>query len=189
MFVHPREPSSSRHARLALPPTTVEYVFDTTRAVASLMFSGSLERFPNIAFVLSHAGGAVPFLAWRLAIGLEAKQPPFHDTLVHALERVTHHYGRDVLDEGTRGLELLRNRFHYDTALSATPFALSALQALVGPDRIVFGSDAPFAPEFIVAESVKGLWTHGRFDAAGRHAVARGNAIRLFPKLAARMES
>jgi predicted TIM-barrel fold metal-dependent hydrolase len=82
-----------------------------------------------------------------------------------------------------------RSRFHYDTALSATPFALSALQALVGPDRIVFGSDAPFAPEFIVAESVKGLWTHGRFDAAGRHAVARGNAIRLFPSLAARLET
>src|SRR5262249_61516759 len=132
-------------------------------------------------------GGPVPGQAWRLGPGLEAKEMPLRDKVVHAAEQVTHTYGRDVLDEGQRGLELLRARFFYDVALSATPFALAALQALVGPDRILFGSDVPFAPEFIVAETVRGLANHGRFGEAGRSAVARGNALRLFPGVSARM--
>src|SRR5262249_38312543 len=158
-------------------------------AAANLMFTGCLERFPKVSFVLSHAGGAVPFLAWRLAIGLHALQTPLSEKVVHVVEKVTRRYDRDVLDEGTRGLDLLRSRFYYDTALSATPFALAALQALVTPDRIVFGSDWPFAPEFIVAETVRGLATHGRFDEAGRRRVSRDNAMRLFPRLASLMKS
>src|SRR5262249_16897668 len=132
-------------------------------------------------------GGPVPGQAWRLGPGLEAKEMPLRDKVVHAAEQVTHSYGRDVLDEGKRGLELLRTRFFYDVALSATPFALAALQALVGPDRILFGSDVPFAPEAIVAETVRGLATHGRLDQARRRAGARDNALKLFPGVGARM--
>jgi predicted TIM-barrel fold metal-dependent hydrolase len=187
VFVHPHEPPVGPKARLRLLPALVEYLFDTTRAAANLMLSGRLERYVNVSFILSHGGGAVPSQAWRLAIGLEAKEMPLRDKVVHAGERVTHRYDRDVLDEGKRGLELLRTRFSYDVALSATPFALAALQALVGPDRILFGSDVPFAPEFIVAETIRGLATHGRFDEAGHRAVARDNALRLFPGLAARV--
>jgi len=187
VFVHPHEPPASPQARLRLPPALVDYLLDTTRAVANLMVSGCLERYPNVSFILSHGGGAVPAHAWRLALSLEAKEMPLRDNVAHAAEQVTHTYNRDVLDEGQRGLELLRTRFFYDVALSATPFAFAALQALVGPERILFGSDVPFAPEFIVAETVRGLATHGRFDEAGRRAVARDNALKLFPGLAARM--
>jgi len=187
VFVHPHEPPASPQVRFSIPPAFVDYLLDTTRAAANLMVSGCLERYPNVSYILSHGGGAVPAHAWRLALGLEAKEMPLRDKAVHAAEQVTHTYGRDVLDEGKRGLDLLRTRFFYDVALSATPFALAALQALVGPDRILFGSDVPFAPEFVVAETVRGLATHSRFDEAGRRAVARDNALKLFPGLAARM--
>ena len=46
----------------------IEYVFDTTRAAVNLLFSGALERFPNIRFILSHAGGTLPYIAWRLSV-------------------------------------------------------------------------------------------------------------------------
>jgi 6-methylsalicylate decarboxylase len=187
VFIHPHEPPASPQARLSLPPALVEYIFDTARAAANLLLSGCLERYPNVSFILSHAGGAVPSQAWRLTVGLEVKEMSLGDKGVHAAERVTHKYDRDVLDEGKRRLGLLRTRFFYDLALSATPFALAGLQALAGPDRILFGSDIPFAPEFIVAETVRRLATHGRFDEAGRRAVARDNALKLFPGLAARM--
>ena len=46
----------------------IEYPFDTTRAAVNLLFSGALERFPKIRFILSHAGGTLPYLAWRLSV-------------------------------------------------------------------------------------------------------------------------
>jgi len=171
-----------------IPSAVIEFVFDTARAVASLMFTGCLERFTDVSFILSHGGGAVPALAWRLAIGLEAEQMTPQERAKHTGEFMIHPDHWDVLDEGKRGLELLRTRFYYDTALSATPFALAALQALVGPDRILFGSDIPYAPEFIVAETVKGLTTYAKFEDAGHQAVARDNALRLFSRLAGRID-
>src|SRR5262245_10533483 len=72
VFVHPRVPPGSEHSRLTLPAAMVEYVFETTRAVANLLVSGALEKFPNISWILSHAGGTVPYVAWRIAIGHEA---------------------------------------------------------------------------------------------------------------------
>jgi len=49
-----------------LPPMTLEFVFDTTRMAANLIYSGTMERYPDIRFILSHAGGTVPFLAMRI---------------------------------------------------------------------------------------------------------------------------
>ena len=46
----------------------IEYPFDTTRAAVNLLFSGALERFAKIRFILSHAGGTLPYLAWRLSV-------------------------------------------------------------------------------------------------------------------------
>jgi hypothetical protein len=92
------------------------------------------------------------------------------------LEKITSRAAREITEEGARGLNLLRTRFYYDTALFATPFALASLQALVGPDGILFGSDIPFAPEFLVAESVQGVSTCAKLDDTGRRQVERENA-------------
>src|SRR6185503_9688100 len=45
----------------------LEYPFDTVRAAVNLIFSGALDRFPRIRFILAHGGGALPFLSWRIA--------------------------------------------------------------------------------------------------------------------------
>ena len=57
------EPASVEPGRSTLPwpGFMIEYPFDTTRAAVNLLFSGALERFPNIRFILSHAGGTLPF--------------------------------------------------------------------------------------------------------------------------------
>lgn len=188
VFVHPHEPPVSEKVKLHLPASYVEFLSDTTRAVANLLISGTLELYPHVSFILSHGGAAVPAQAWRLAMGLEAKHLSLHHKAEHAIEKVSHRPDRDILDEGKRGLELLRTRFFYDTALATTPFAMAALRELVGPDRIVFGSDIPYAPEFIVAESVAGLSKYGKFDEASLRGVTRGNALRMFPTLAKRLK-
>jgi 6-methylsalicylate decarboxylase len=65
VFVHPALHPSSRGLSLPWPGFMMEYLFDTTRAVVNLIFGGAIERFPRIRFVLAHAGGLVPYFAWR----------------------------------------------------------------------------------------------------------------------------
>ena len=68
VFVHPALHPSSRKLDLPWPGFMMEYVFDTTRAAVNLVFSGAIERFSRIRFVLAHAGELMPFFAWRLSI-------------------------------------------------------------------------------------------------------------------------
>jgi len=46
----------------------IEFPFDTSRAAFNLVWTGAAERYPNIRYILSHAGGTVPFLAWRFSL-------------------------------------------------------------------------------------------------------------------------
>ena len=57
---------SSKGLALPWPAFMMEYLFDTTRAAVNLVFSGALDRFPRIRFILPHAGGVMPYFAWRL---------------------------------------------------------------------------------------------------------------------------
>ena len=68
VFVHPAYHPSSRSLDLPWPGFMMEYLFDTTRAAANLLLSGAIERFPRIRFILAHAGGVLPYFAWRLSV-------------------------------------------------------------------------------------------------------------------------
>jgi D-alanyl-D-alanine carboxypeptidase len=57
-------PEPTARAYLQFPGD--EELYDTTLAAAKLVFSGVAERFPRISWVLSHLGGAIPYLAERL---------------------------------------------------------------------------------------------------------------------------
>ena len=119
---------------------SLEFPFDTTRAVTSLLFGGTFARCPDIKFIFSHAGGTVPFLAERIA-RLEVR-PEFKQAVPNG-----------VLAE-------LR-RLYYDTALSANPLTFAALLKLVAPTNVLFGSDYPFAPEATMTATVRGLGALG----------------------------
>lgn len=135
----------------------LEFPFDTTRTIVSLLFSRVFERCPNIRFIFSHGGGALPFLSGRIA-GLGARNP--------ALE------GLDVM----RALRTL----YYDTALSASRPVFAALRELVPIGQIVFGSDYPFAPDAQVGASLRGLSEVG-LDNEEMRLVKSGNAMTLLP--------
>jgi 6-methylsalicylate decarboxylase len=66
--VHPALHPSTKSIALPWPGFMMEFVFDTTRAAVNLVFSGALERYPNIRFILSHGGGTMPYIAWRLSV-------------------------------------------------------------------------------------------------------------------------
>ncbi len=162
VFIHPNYHPSSRALGLKLPGFLVEFLFDTTRAAVNLIFSGAIERFPRIRFILAHAGGTLPFIAWRLAAA-----PSIDPQFALTPERIR---------AGIR-------HFWYDTALSAGQANFGALDAVADPSRILFGSDWPFAPEAITRETVASIERPGTLGPAQQRAVDRENALALFPRL------
>ena len=69
VFIHPNEPFKNKEGFKDTAAAAYEFVFDTTRTVANMLSKGIPKKFPNIKFILAHAGGTVPFIAWRLAFG------------------------------------------------------------------------------------------------------------------------
>ena len=74
-FVHPGRPPYSLN--LQIETSLIEYTFETTRVACNLIYNGVMERYPNIKWILAHAGGTLPYLPMRLAaVQGEDKQHP-----------------------------------------------------------------------------------------------------------------
>jgi len=162
VYFHPTNAECSS-CQPEIPAATLDFPFDTTRAVVSLLYSGTFARCRNIRFIFSHAGGTIPFLAER--IGRLTVRPEFKAA---------------VPDGPIAELQ----RLFYDTALSANRLAFRSLLELVAADRVLFGSDYPFAPEATMTATVAGLADLDLAPEALR-AIERDNALALFPGLAA----
>ncbi len=162
VFMHPHTPEEGGVPDTGLPPSLIEFVFETTRAVATLLFNGILERYPRVRIILPHAGGTVPFIALRLSLG---------------------QFWPGLQEQVPKGDGACLRSLYYDTALSAAPFALRSLQELVDDSHILFGSDYPFAPELAAAATIAGLNEYPGFDERSREAVFNRNARELFPRL------
>jgi predicted TIM-barrel fold metal-dependent hydrolase len=164
VFVHPALHPTSRKLDLPWPGFMMEYLFDTTRAAVNLTFSGTTERFRRIAFVLAHAGGLMPYFAWRLSVApmIDARLPQASPEEI--IDRLGH--------------------FWFDTALSPMPQTLACLASVARPERIVFGTDWPFANAKVVAQAMKTYGAATSVAGLQTAAIDRGNALALFPQLA-----
>ncbi len=123
VFVHPLQPCGQQEPPLAVRPSILEFVFESTRAAASLVANRTLSRFPGIRFILTHGGGTLPYLAERLG-----------------------HLRRDRAVAHRNSLEVEHDlaTFFYDVASCTRPHALSCLSAVAAPDHLLFGTDLPF---------------------------------------------
>jgi predicted TIM-barrel fold metal-dependent hydrolase len=160
VFVHPTSPAN----RVDLPgisTSMLEFPFDTTRTIASLIFSGVTRRFPAIRWIFSHAGGALPYLAGRFEM-LSRNSPPLRE---------------QISDGFYRALQPL----YFDSALSADAIHFAALRALLPDSQILFGTDYPFGPKDQMADSVRGLDAL-ELPAAAISAIYSANARCLFPR-------
>jgi 6-methylsalicylate decarboxylase len=164
VFVHPAYHPSSKAIDLPWPGFMMEFLFDTTRAAVNLLFSGALERFPRIRFILAHAGGLLPYFAWRLSVS------PMVDPRLPQ-------WPREKVLEGLR-------RYWYDTALSPGAQTMGTLAAVAAPERIVFGSDWPYANARVVSAAIAEHEAPGLHSTIERTAIDRSNALALFPRYA-----
>jgi len=160
VHVHPAVPPDTA-AMPGISPSTLEYPFDTTRTIVSLLYYGTMQRFPGASVIFSHAGGAIPYLAGRIAA--------FSDMNPHFRQK------------GFAGAIPALQSFYYDITESANPCTFRALLELVPMDHLVFGSDIPFAGPRI-ARTMAELAGLG-LEASQLQAINRDNALALFPAL------
>jgi len=157
VFVHPSVLYGVEPLK-GMPPFVADFLLDTTRAAVRLASSGTLDRCPNLKVILSHAGGFVPYAAYRLAVTSRPGQ------------------------EFSEGLGQLK-KFYFDLALSSTPAALPSLMAFADPSHVLFGTDSPYANDAVV-EMFRGAYEQYSLSAQQRTMIDRGNAEALFPRFA-----
>ena len=164
VFIHPTGPFCPRCAGgLDYPQPMIEFMFETTRAVTHLVFSGTLDRYPRIQFIVPHAGAAIPVLSDRIA------------GMIPALGLA----GAPTSDH----VSALLRRLYYDLAGYAVPKMLPSLLAVADPGRILYGSDWPFTPEPVVAKLATLIDSAPTLDGATRSLILRANAEALLPRL------
>jgi aminocarboxymuconate-semialdehyde decarboxylase len=122
VYIHPTDPAGVEAMLDYWLMPLVGFLFDTTLAAAALVFSGVVERYPRIRWVLTHMGGAIPYLAERLDRGWRA----FADCRQH-INRPPSEYLRT---------------FYYDT-VNFSPAALRLALDFAGPEHLLAGSDYP----------------------------------------------
>jgi predicted TIM-barrel fold metal-dependent hydrolase len=147
-----------------ITPAVLEYPFDSTRAIASLLYTGTFTRCREMKFIFSHGGGALPFLAGRIA----------------ALSRRPTKLAEQLAERLPDGPEFELRRLYYDTPSVTNRPAMNSLLTLVPVSQVLFGTDFPY----MRAERNADYFDRMGFDPDEHAAISRRNAIRLMPRLA-----
>ena len=156
LYIHPEHPVGVEAMLDYWLMPLVGFLFDTTLAAASLVFSGVAERFPRIKWALCHLGGAIPYLAERLDRGFEA-------------------FPACRANIGRPPSSYLKE-FYYDT-VNFNQGALKLATEFAGAEHILAGSDYPHKIGSIpsMLDAIAAL----PVTDAQRHAIYSGNAARL----------
>lgn len=122
IFLHPMLPAASEPFQEYVLGPIIGFPADTTLAVARMCFDGMFRDFPDIRWIIGHAGGAVPFLMERMDSGWR----DFAETKVK-------------IDQPP---STYLKKLYYDT-VTFNPYNLHLLRDLVGTDHMLMGSDYP----------------------------------------------
>ncbi|OJK02607.1 hypothetical protein ASPACDRAFT_112753 [Aspergillus aculeatus ATCC 16872] len=168
VFVHPTHPADTTPVNAHLPQPVIDYPHETTRTAMDMILKGTRRKYPDCRVILSHAGGTLPYLITRLATPLR-KAPDL------AAEYVI----------GTTYEQVMADfrSFHFDLALSATPQVVEVLRRMVPSDRILYGSDFPYAPLPAYPAFLEEL-EECEMSEELREGIYFGNARKLIPRLA-----
>jgi 6-methylsalicylate decarboxylase len=165
VFLHPTSPACFEATSLGYPRPMLEFLLDTTRAVADLVLRGRLERHPRIELIVPHAGAALPVLADRIA----------------GLAGMFSLGGRDAGEIDVIGT---LQRLHYEVG-AGFPFPrhITALLELVDAGRLLYGTDFPFGGVPGIEANADTLAHSTLLTPDELRNVLRGNAQSLFPRV------
>jgi predicted TIM-barrel fold metal-dependent hydrolase len=106
--------------------------YETAAAMTRLVFSGTLERYPNLKFITHHCGGMVPYLEQRMIGAYDHAEMLRGAKYKQGLSKAPIDYFK---------------MFYYDTALYGSTAALMCGYAFCGADHMLFATDMPYDSE------------------------------------------
>lgn len=139
VFVHPTSPPDTDVVSLGRPRPMIEFMFETTRTMTDLIFAGVVARYPHIRFLIPHCGAALPLLAARIE-QFRSLWP-----------------ARDGGSPGPLTTDTQLRQFWFDLAGNPMPTQATVLREVVGTERILYGSDSCWTPEFAVGKKITAL--------------------------------
>lgn len=140
VFLHPGECADGRLRSFYLS-NLLGNPYESTVAIAALVFGGVLQRHPSIRLCFAHGGGLAPMVAGRWQRG--------------------HGTARPGIDPAAPAPDALLRRIHVDCICHSEPAAALA-ETTFGPDKVVFGSDWPFPMGLVEPHEQLGSFEKGR---------------------------
>jgi predicted TIM-barrel fold metal-dependent hydrolase len=159
VFVHPTAPACCASTVPGVVSAVMEFPFDTTRAIASLLFNGVFTRYPRVRFIFTHGGGTLPMLAHRM---LTAGRPG----------------GDHNVSADTAARDAFARLFFDIVSVTNAP-AMAALRTFAPPSQLLFGTDSPYVGIGTTVTELEAL----KLDDALVSAIEHENALRLLPNL------
>ena len=147
-----------------------EFMFDTARAIINLFYSGTFFKYPNITYIFSHCGGALPPIVQRFASVPALLPSDVYDPAVTP----------ETVKEFLSG-----DQIYFDLAGWSFPDQVKELTGLgVSAKQLLYGSDWCFTPLKVVMDLSKQIeeGLRGLFGVRERELVWEGNARRLLAK-------
>jgi predicted TIM-barrel fold metal-dependent hydrolase len=138
--------------------------YDTSVAMARLVFSGLFDRHPALKIITHHLGGMIPYFDKRIESGLAVLGSRTRDE----------DYSGVLTSLKLPHLDYFK-MFHADTALFGASHGLACGLEFFGPGNVVFATDAPFGPIADTRDAID----NGTIDAESRAAIFHGNAEKL----------
>jgi 6-methylsalicylate decarboxylase len=167
VVIHPNKPSSvPADVVEGLPIPAMEFFNDTTRTVVNMILKGTMKRYPNIKFIIPHAGAFLPILSDRIALSLQALPETF---------------GKQVKPKEIDVYSSLKG-LYYDLAGVCLPRQLPCLMQTVDTDHCLYGSDYPYTPVSGCMTLADMLDKTEVLTEEQRNSINLENALRLFER-------
>jgi len=159
VYIHPTFAPCCSNVQPDIRTNLLEFPFDSTRNIVSLLYSGTLSRCSDIRFIVSHGGGALPMMAGRIDL-------------------LSEEY-KGVKEKIPRGIPYELGRLYSDTAGTTSAASINAVLAVMPRTNLLYGTDFPYLP---IAGANSGLAAI-KLPAELLQAIERDNALMLFPRL------
>jgi predicted TIM-barrel fold metal-dependent hydrolase len=160
VFVHPVAPEACLGLVPGIAVALMEYPFDTTRAITSLLFSGVFTRYPDVKFIFAHGGGTMPFLASRISHAVRSR--------------------KDLAAYMPNGIQAALGNLYFDVVSVTNEFAWASLTTFVDPSHLLYGTDIPYGSFENATQELSEMG----LSSAQLRGIERDNAIALMPSLA-----
>jgi len=157
MFIHPHHVAGMDRLQNFYLNNLIGNPLDTTIAAANLIFSGVLEKYPNLKVILAHGGGQLPYIFGRLEHGYQVR-PECQETVHHSPRQFLKNFYCDIITHSQE--------------------ALSYLISLVGSDHVLLGTDYPY--DMGNHQPVETVSQLSGITEKDRRKIMRENAIALF---------